>query len=205
MPRHPYATNSDERKTIPFFLALLAVFTTFGLISFSHWIHWEPPSSVDAPGTMAIYGIYYWLFKKFCWKWRWLRTVGIVSTPILEGTWAGTVQTSYAEGAPMHSVEAVIGQDWTDILIRMRTQNSHSRSTSASMTVSEDETILIYEYISEPNPGALGSLQIHFGTARTIIADENDMEGDYYTGRGRQNIGSLSLRRKAVPEEKLSI
>src|SRR5438132_574068 len=102
MARHPYATNYDERKMVPFFLAVLAVFTAFGFASLSHRIHWELPSSVDAPGTMAIYGIYYWLFKKFCWKWKWLRTVGIVSTPILEGSWEGKVQTSYTEGAPIH-------------------------------------------------------------------------------------------------------
>ncbi len=64
------------------------------------------------------------------------------------------------------------------------------------MTVSEDETILIYEYVSEPNPGAVETLHIHYGTARVTLNDDN-LEGEYYTGRGRLNIGTIRLHRKS--------
>jgi len=195
MARHPYATNSDERKMVPFFLAVLAVFTTFALTALFATFHWTPPASVDVTSTMAIYGVYYWLFKKFCWKWKWLRSVGIVSTPIIEGTWVGTVKTSHAEGAPRHNVHAAIGQDWTDILIRVQGPNSHSRSTSASMTVTEDETLLIYQYLNEPNADAPETLQIHYGTGRVTLRND-ELQGEYYTGRGRLNIGTIQLLRK---------
>jgi len=202
MVRHPYSTNSEERKRVPFFLAVLSVLTSFALVEMFSAIHWEPSPYVDVSSTMFIYGVYYWLFKAFFWKWKWLRALGILSTPILEGRWLGQVQTApnpaalAGQNLVARDVEVIIGQDWTDILIRLRSGDSHSRSTSASMTVSEDETILIYEYISEPNPDALPALQIHFGTARVTVADQQ-MEGDYYTGRGRLNVGTLKLRRQA--------
>ena len=94
---------------------------------------------------MLLYGVYYWLFKTFCWRWKWLSTVNIISTPILEGSWVGKAQTSYVQDAPVqdapvHDVEVIIGQDWTDMLIRLRGPNSTSRSLSGSMLISEDET-----------------------------------------------------------------
>ena len=94
-----------------------------------------------------------------------------------------------------HDVKVTIGQDWTEILIRLQGPHSHSWSKSASMTVSEDETSLIYEYISEPNADAVETLHIHHGTVRLTLSDGN-LEGEYYTGRGRLNIGTIRLRRK---------
>jgi hypothetical protein len=38
-------------------------------------------------------------------------------------------------------------------------------------------------------------MQIHHGTARLRVIDENTLEGDYYSGRGRQNYGSITLRK----------
>jgi hypothetical protein len=62
---------------------------------------------INAPGTMALYGVYYWLFKKFFWKWKWLRTVGLIETPILEGTWEGELQTNHPGHEPAtHKVAA---------------------------------------------------------------------------------------------------
>jgi hypothetical protein len=58
-------------------------------------------------------------------------------------------------------VAVIIGQDWTDILVRLRGAKSHSRSLSGSMVVTEDECVLIYEYINEPNPDAEETMQIH--------------------------------------------
>jgi hypothetical protein len=141
---------------------------------------------------MMLYGLYHLLFKKFCWKWEWLRTVGIIATPILEGCWVGHVKT--AQNPIEHDVTVTIGQDWTEILIRLKGPHSHSRSTAASMTVSEDETSLIYEYVSEPNPDAVETLQIHYGTAHVTLNACN-LEGEYYTGRGRLTVGTIRLHR----------
>jgi hypothetical protein len=147
---------------------------------------------------MGLYGLLYGFFKRVAWKWGWLRRLGIISTPILEGTWRGTVESDY-DGTvrPPCDVEVVIGQDWTEIIIRLIRPSSKSHSLSASMVVTEDECILIYDYLNEPNADALEAMHMHRGTVRVVLTGTDRLEGDYYTGRDRNNIGVIKLQRKS--------
>ena len=113
---------------------------------------------------MFLYGLLYGFFKRVEWKWGWLRRLGVISTPILDGTWSGTVQSDY-DGVtrPAHVVEVIIGQDWTGInirLLRPESNSSKSHSLSASMVVTEDECILIYDYLNEPNSDAPATMHM---------------------------------------------
>jgi activator of 2-hydroxyglutaryl-CoA dehydratase len=106
------------------------------------------------------------------------------------------VQSDYdSENRAAHKVELIIGQDWTDIVIRFIGPNSKSHSTSASMIVTEDECILIYDYLNEPNAEAVETMEMHRGTTRLVLTGNDELEGYYYTGRGRKNTGSLKVRR----------
>jgi len=195
--RHPYSTNSDEHKMVPFYLGAISILLSLGLAALFRKICWTPPLWLDVSSVMFLYGLLYGFFKRVAWKWGWLRRLGVVSTPILDGTWSGTVQSDY-DGVirPAHAVEVVIGQDWTEIVIRLRGPKSHSHSVSASMVVTEDECILIYDYLSEPNSDAVETMQMHRGTARLVLTGSDQLEGDYYTGRGRKNAGGIKLLRK---------
>jgi hypothetical protein len=64
------------------------------------------------------------------------------------------------------------------------------------MVVTEDECILIYNYLNEPNPGTVETMHMHRWTARLVLTGTDRLEGDYYTGRDRNNIGVIKLRRK---------
>ena len=195
--RHPYSTNSEERKHVPFYLAILAVVVSLALAAVFRKIGWTPPLWVDFSSVMFLYGLLYGLFRRVAWKWGWLRQLGVISTPILEGTWSGTVQSDYdGESHPAHDVEVIIGQDWTEIVIRLLRPESKSHSLSASMVVTEDECILIYDYLNEPTSGAAETMHMHRGTARLMLTGTDKLEGDYYTGRDRKNIGVIKLRRK---------
>jgi hypothetical protein len=198
MMRHPYSTNSEERKHVPLYLAILAVISSLGLAALLRKIGLTPPLWVDFISVMGLCGVLYGFFKGVAWKWGWLRSLVSVSTPILAGTWSGTVQSDY-DGVtrPAHDVEAVVGQDWTEIVVRLIGPNSKSHSLSASMVVTEDECILIYDYINEPNADAAESMHMHRGTARLVLTETDRLEGDYYTGRDRNNIGVIKLRRKS--------
>jgi SMODS-associating 2TM, beta-strand rich effector domain len=195
--RHPYSTNSTERKDVPSYLAILSVVTSVAMAALFTKIGWTPPAYVDVSSVMFVYGLYYGFFKRVGWKWAWPRTLGLISTPILEGTWSGIVQSDYdGDNRPAHNVEVIIGQDWTDILIRLRGPKSHSHSIAGSMVVTEDECVLIYEYLNEPNADAVETMHMHRGTARLVLTRNGDLEGDYYTGRGRKNTGGMKLQRK---------
>ena len=81
-------------------------------------------------------------------------------------------------------------------LLRPELNSSKPHSLSASMVVTEDECILIYDYLNEPNPGAEETMHMHRWTARLVLTATDRLEGDYYTGRDRNNIGVIELRRK---------
>lgn len=194
--RHPYSTNSEERKHVPFYLAVISVFASLGIAALLRWRNLTPPLWLDVSSVMFLYGIFYGFFKRLAWKWKWVRTIASVSTPMLEGEWVGTVQSDY-EGVigQAHDVTVKIGQDWTEITILLTSQYSKSHSLSASMTVTEDECIIIYDYLNEPNLGTAATMHMHRGTARLILKN-GSLEGDYYTGRDRNNTGVIRLRRQ---------
>jgi len=196
--RHPYSTNSEERKMVPLYLGALSILLSWALTVFFEAIQWTPPLYVDVASVMLLYGLVYELFDRVAWKWKWLRRLGVVSSPTLEGTWRGSVWSDYeGENTTFDelSVEVIIKQDWTHIEIRLRGPSSHSRSLSASMVVTEDDCILIYEYLNEPNHDAVNTMQMHRGTARLELTGGDELQGDYYSGRGRQNTGGMKLRR----------
>jgi predicted nucleotidyltransferase len=56
-------------------------------------------------------------------------------------------------------------------------------------------TALSYEYENQPRPGAVKTMEIHFGTARLVFVNGRYLDGYYYSGRGRQEHGSIHLER----------
>ena len=54
---------------------------------------------------------------------------------------------------------------------------------------------LDYMYVNEPGAGALESMHAHRGTAMLEFKD-GVLEGDYYTGRDRREIGTIRLQRE---------
>jgi hypothetical protein len=195
--RHPYAINSEERTQITFFLAVLAIFLSLGLAGLFRQMNWTPPLWIDVSSVPVLFGLLYSFFSRVAWKWGWLRrAVWILSTPVLLGSWSGTVQSNYdGTVGQSHDIEVIIGQDWTHITVRLIARNSKSHSVSASIDVTEDECVLIYDYLNEPNMGAVTTMHMHRGTARLVLVAADRLEGDYYTGRDRENIGAIRLRR----------
>lgn len=193
--RHPYSTNSEERTRLTFGIAIVAVFSSLGLAELFRRIEWTPPLWIDVASVPVLFGMFYGLFKRAAWEWSWLRRLVGVSTPVLSGRWKGTVQSNYdGHVGQAHEVNVVIGQDWTHITVRLIARSSKSHSVSASMDVTEDDCVLTYDYLNEPNPDAVDTMHMHRGTARLILTDDR-LEGDYYTGRDRENNGTIKLQR----------
>jgi hypothetical protein len=56
---------------------------------------------------------------------------------------------------------------------------------------------LSYQYRSEPRADAVDTMQTHLGTTWVGVSNDNrNLEGKYYSGRGRQNHGSIALKRR---------
>jgi hypothetical protein len=195
---HPYATNLSERRTIPLYIAGFAFFVAWGISTVMSTYQWQPPFWLSVPGAAGIYGLGYELFKHRLWRVKILRVLCRVRTPDISGHWQGVVKTSFDKHAEQHSVSVEIGQTWTDLSIRLRSSYSQSWSLIGAITV-DDQNVLTYEYMNEPIPGAVATMNAHRGTARLVIsADGNQLEGEYYSGRGRENQGVLILGRQDV-------
>jgi hypothetical protein len=81
--------------------------------------------------------------------------------------------------------------------VYLETEHSTSRSLAASLLLNQPEgPTLIYQYRNEPKPNAEKTMHAHMGTALLRLKNAECMEGEYYSGRDRQNYGSLILRRK---------
>src|SRR5690349_20871280 len=188
---HTYATDSSERKHVPFFLAAAAIGSTFG---FMRWLHgqqvelpwWSPP--VD---TMAFYGMFYVLFDRFIWRFPPLRWIHATKVPNLTGTWHGTIEPAPTQGvsAGLEARTAItvrIVQSWTTLLIRAETAQSKSHSITGAIVV-HDEQSLSYEFLNEPTAAATATMHAHRGVARLTVKDGGTvLDGEYYSGRDRQ-------------------
>ena len=194
---HPYATDSSEGKFVPLYVAGLSILAAWILHRALGTLQFTIPWWIDAPSVIGFYGLFYTIFDKYIWRIRILRTIGVVKVPDSNGTWKGHVASSYDEHATKHDATIKIVQTWTKISIILETNYSNSHSQIAAViTENPNGTILSYEYINEPVPNAEQTMHIHRGTARlTLQPDGTVLEGEYYTGRDRENFGILKFKR----------
>jgi hypothetical protein len=149
---------------------------------------------------MALYGIFYGLFDKYIWKWNVLRRFSIVRIPNLTGTWSGEVRPVETPGISSGlrvatEITITIRQSWTTISVNGQTRLSNSHSLSGSL-LTDEECSLSYEYVNEPSPAASTTMHTHRGVARLSLNNTcTEFDGEYYSGRDRQNIGTIHLKR----------
>ena len=79
------------------------------------------------------------------------------------------------------------------MLVSLETKDSRSHSVMASLrAIDLPNPELSYQYVNEPKSNAPGTMEMHRGTANLELIGSR-LEGDYYTGRGRGEIGTLKL------------
>jgi hypothetical protein len=199
---HTYSTDSAERRYVPFFVAAAAIGSALLVDNVLDKYHVSLPRWASPLDTMAFYGLFYTLFDKYLWKWSVLRKLRITKVPDLAGTWRGYVEpartTAVSPGLAVKTdITIEVQQTWRSLFVVGRTQLSKSHSLSGSVIIN-DESSISYEYLNEPSAHALYTMHAHRGTARlSIDKTQRTMEGEYYSGRDRQNIGTIHLTKSA--------
>ena len=157
--------------------------------------NFEPRWWLSVPSFAGCYSVLYWLFDRYLWRLGLLRRLGLIRLPNLNGKWVGAVESSYNQDGRAHSVSVVVMQRWSKVLVRLETENSRSHSVMASLrTVDLPNPELSYQFVNEPKSNAPGTMGMHRGTA-TLELIGSGLEGDYYSGRGRGEVGTIKLRR----------
>ncbi len=192
---HTYSIDTNERRNIMLILAVLSIVFSFGFYKTISYYKLSLPWWFESPSVLFFYGLFFVIFDK--WLWKYFVKVNLVKTPNLTGEWRGSLKSSFDEHASEIKATLKIFQTWTTIKIVLTADQSLSYSESASIIISAPEgKYLIYQYINEPKPNAVGTMNIHRGTVRLIFDEKkNILEGEYYSGRGRQNFGVLNFKR----------
>lgn len=142
----------------------------------------------------AIYSIVRYAFDVRIWKFAIFRRLHLVKIPDLDGKWEGHLQSSYDARMTDYPITLHIKQRWSTILIRLDTETSHSHSVSASLRTDLRFAELSYRYQNKPRRGASTNMTAHEGTA-VLELQGDELSGEYYTGRGRGQVGSMCVRR----------
>jgi hypothetical protein len=193
---HPYATDSNERERITFGLAAVSVGLAWALARSLLAAHLPLPWWLDAPSTMGIFGALYAVFERSLWRLSCVHRIGLVKVPILAGGWRGRLRSSFDQHAQEREVSVEIKQSWTKLSLILESSGSTSQTVAASLLVdAPGGMILSYQYRNEPKPTAVGTMQIHYGTARLAVRGATVLDGDYYSGRGRQSYGGIHLEK----------
>ncbi len=195
---HTYATDASDRARVPVYIAVLAVSAALAVHYALREANVPPPWWASPPSVMGVYGVLFLLYDRLLWH-GWSGRLKLSAIPDVRGTWAGSLRSSHDEGAEIHAV-LVVRQRWSRVLVRMCTKTSRSVSVMAAINTEEcSECGLKYEYVNEPSTFSKETMQVHRGTANLrLVSGGTGMEGDYYAGRGRQNIGTVRLTRVSL-------
>jgi hypothetical protein len=200
---HPYATDSSERKSIPFLLASLAIISAWLLPRLLMRMTISVPWWIDAPSVMGFYGLFHFGFDRWAWRWPIFRTMGLVRVLDLSGYWTASIVSSYRSGEVVGKVR--IRQNWRSISISLATPQSRSSSRVASLLVDDpNECVLHYEYLNTPRHSAADTMHMHRGSAEIRLQRNNGEligEGEYFSGRDRANHGTIHLERSFAVDQ----
>jgi hypothetical protein len=204
---HPYATDSSERDQWAIYIAIVSIVIGYLLHALveaqwsriptwlSSWLWW-----IEIPGPIGLYLILRkWMDDKG-WSFGLLHKSHLVRIPNLNGKWTGKLKSSHDDMSVEYDCNIVIRQSWTRIAIVLTTNTSRSVNLVAGILVNGvDDALLVYEFRNEPSADAPGTMEVHHGHATLRLEQRDDQEllvGEYYSGRGRRNTGTLSLVRQ---------
>jgi hypothetical protein len=200
---HPYGIDTDERRNVMIVLIPLS----YWLAQLTRWAFESRNASIpdgldwiiDPASAAGWYAVLYALVKKRAWRWRWLHRLGIMQTPDLRGLWNGHLSSSWDNFGSTKDIEVTIRQDWTNLVVDLKTDQSRSSSETASLFLNKrSNPVLTYTYLNEPNPNQVATMESHHGTTLLeflLAPDQQTAEGRYYSGRGRGNHGEMHVTR----------
>lgn len=133
---------------------------------------------------LLVVSLVYTIFVKFIWKWKPINK--FIKVPNINGTYIGTLKSSFGNLPKERKFKLKISQDFVNISIVMKMieGSSESYSINAYLEQKSDEILLIYVYQNEPINKTSPTLTEHKGT--TILKfrpDAMSFVGNYFTDK----------------------
>ena len=192
---HSYSCDTKDRYAVHIYLIVISIGLTYMIQLICSALNKEIPWWLGVPGIFSIYGGFYYVFAKFLWKSKIFRALFLIKTPKIAGLYSGILKSSHDNFESEKNIDIQIWQSWDKILICLKTDTSKSFSQQCSISIN-NQTIptISYLYLNEPMAGSVKSMEIHYGMC-TLFFDREDINGDFFTGRGRQTYGTLKTYR----------
>ncbi|MCS3901727.1 hypothetical protein [Methanococcus voltae] len=193
---HNYGLSNNIRAQVNFYIVIASVISSYILNEFVQYIigSWDIPCLTVVVSLALVYKIYSWLWNNHIWKYKIVSK--ITNIPNFTGVWKGNGISSYEENGSRkeYSINIEINQNFNDISIHLRANDSESESTFAYVR-NEDilHKVLYYGYKNKRHD--LKDMQFHDGTTTLKIISENKIEGFYYTSREPQTKGYFNLKK----------
>lgn len=193
--------NNDNYKQFTFFILILvgiSAVITYAISATLQKYGVSIPWYVETPSIPAIYALLFFVFDKFLWKNKLFRKLGIVVADNLNGKWNGVVKSSHDNFQREIPIELQIEQSATRVKICGTFGQSKSVSVHENFSRSEidNQVALFYFFRNEPNYDAPETMAIHEGAVKlTYNKRENKLTGYYYSGRDRNNHGTIEVKK----------
>ncbi|MBI3573583.1 hypothetical protein HY090_00860 [Candidatus Kaiserbacteria bacterium] len=180
------------------FVAFLVIWVAILLFSgVDLKINWEALKKF--PEVIVVYSVLHLVFT--AWAWRLPLFQGwLVPFPDSEGTWAGTLQSTWKDPKtdqpkPPIPILLVIKQSFSTISCVMHSKESTSYSNAAQLSKDDDSGAirLSYNYTNRPRASVRDRSEIHDGAAilSLIRKPERVLAGEYWTSR--RTTGDLQV------------
>ena len=200
---HAYSIDSSIRRNIyvglGFFAFMIPTICNFMTHKVSHFFTSVP--NLAWPLSFATtFGVLYFVFDRYMWKWKISRSIHKI--PNLEGVYSVKGLSSYeldeTTQAPKYcfNMEIKIKQSFSRIEVFSESNDSTSRSTLAGFCMDHAVGLFRYSFENTPKNKSNPELQRHPGLIELRIKDNDELQGDYFSGKHRLRYGELTLRRK---------
>lgn len=175
---------------------VLSIFSFFLLLMpfydfLKTYFNFAIPIWVETPSIIGLYGLFNRIFEKIIWKHKIVSWFGLPKIPNLNGKWNATMKSSYGG---TKDAEVTISQSFSKLTVVLKTDQSVSTTKMAAFQLQNPvHQTLTYTYLSKPISTAPTTMSIHEGTGCIEILNSKELKGEYYSGRGRQIFGEISL------------
>lgn len=126
-------------------------------------------------------------FNKWAWRWKGLRWLH--NMPILAKKYKAEFISDYDNAKRSGTIK--IDQTFLSVAVQLNTDESSSRSLTASFSIVQGVPYLIYTYQNDSRAEIQDRSPIHYGTAMLNVTNSEQVEGNYFTGR--KSRGSMKL------------
>lgn len=193
--------NSNNYKIFTIFILILVGLSTLVMYAISALCEKQGikiPWYVETPSIPSIYALLFLSFDKLFWKLKIFKKMGIIIADDLNGKWKGVVKSYHDNFKNETPTEIHITQSATKIKICATFNQSKSVSIHENFGYSEvdNQTALYYFFRNEPQYDAVETMAIHEGSAKLLYnAQTETLTGYYYSGRDRNNHGTIEVTR----------